>query len=157
MLTPINGSTYAGSPGVAWKPPPRHDLNDSPALAQISGIEQHLPGPAIDIAQANNLTHQTHALALLGRGHHQRLLYGVNHTLGIVRVDDERLGQLPRSAGECRKQQNTLLVVARGDKFFGDEIHAVVETGDDARVGGSEQFENLVRLIMPYDQEDRLI
>ncbi len=45
------------------------------------------------------------------------------------------------SAGECRKQQNTLLVVARGDKFFGDEISAVVETGDDAQVGGSEQFE----------------
>ena len=47
--------------------------------------------------------------------------------LDVVRVDDQRLGQLARRAGELRQHQHALLVVARGDELLRHQVHAVVQ------------------------------
>jgi transcriptional regulator GlxA family with amidase domain len=80
-----------------------------------------------------------HALALLGRRHGQRLVQRVGRLLDVVRVDQQRLGQLARRAGEPAQDQHALLVVARRDELLAHQVHAVVQAGDHAHVGRAVQ------------------
>jgi hypothetical protein len=48
----------------------------------------------------------------------------------VVGIDDEGLGKLARGAGELREHEHAAIVVARGDEFLRDEVHAVVEARD---------------------------
>ena len=108
--------------------------------------------PPIDVALPDQLAHQPHSLALLVAGASAaRASIAGGHAFGVVRIDDQRLGQLARGAGEARQHQHALLVVARGHEFLGHQVHAVVQAGDDADVGGAEQLEDLVRLVMADD------
>ena len=59
-----------------------------------------------------------HPLALLGRRHGQRLVQRVGALLDVVRIDDQRLRQLARRAGEAAQDQHAVLVVARGDELL---------------------------------------
>ena len=52
----------------------------------------------------------------------------------VVRIDDQRLGQLLRGAGQLAQNQHAVEVVARGDELLGDEVHPVVQRRDDAEV-----------------------
>ncbi len=61
-------------------------------------------------------------------------------------------GKLTRCAREVRQHQNALLVIAGGDEFLGDEVHAVVQARDDADIGRAEQFEHLTRFMMADDE-----
>ena len=67
----------------------------------------------------------------------------------VVRIDDERLGQLARRAGERAEHQHAALVVARGDELLGDQVHAVVQAADVAEVRCLEEAEHLGRLVVP--------
>jgi hypothetical protein len=53
---------------------------------------------------------------------------------GVVGVDDQRLGELARGAGELAEHEHALLVVAGGDELLGDEVHAVVQAAHVADV-----------------------
>ena len=75
--------------------------------------------------------------------------------VGVVRIDDQRLGQFARGAGELRQDQHALLVVARGDELLGDQVHAVVQAADEAEVGGAMVLVDGVRLVMLGEQDDR--
>ena len=75
--------------------------------------------------------------------------------LGVVGIDDQRLGQLARRAGELRQHQHALLVVARGDELLRDQVHAVVQAGDEAQVGGAVDLVDLRRLVVLDQQHDR--
>ena len=68
--------------------------------------------------------------------------------VGVVGIDDERLRQLARGAGELGEHEHAALVVARGDELLGDEVHAVVQAADEAHVGGAVVLVDLVRLVM---------
>ena len=76
--------------------------------------------------------------------------------LGVVRIDDERFGQLARSARDLRQDERAALVVARRDELLGDEVHAVVQAGDEAHVGRTIMRVDLVGLVMLDLQNDRL-
>ena len=60
------------------------------------------------------------------------------HLVGIVGIDDQRFGQLPRGAGELRQDEHAVIVVARGDEFLGDQVHAVMQAADETQIGGAE-------------------
>ena len=60
---------------------------------QARGVHQHLRRPAIDVPLADQLAHHAHAVALLLLRHQQRALERGSHGCGVVRIDDERLGQ----------------------------------------------------------------
>ena len=55
----------------------------------------------------------------------------------VVGIDDERLGQLARRAGEPAENEDAALVFARGDELLGDEIHPVLQGRDETQVGRS--------------------
>ena len=48
----------------------------------------------------------------------------------VVGIDDQRLGELARRAGELAEDQHAALVVARGDELLGHQVHAVVQAAD---------------------------
>ena len=49
-------------------------------------------------------------------------------------IDDQRLGQLLRRAGQLAQNQHAVEIVARGDELLRHKVHAVVQRRDDAEV-----------------------
>ena len=86
-----------------------------------------------------------------------RAVQRIGGLLDVVRVDDQRLGHLARGAGEAAQDQHALLVVARGDELLAHQVHAVVQAGDHADVGGAEQLGDRVVLVVLGEQVHRLV
>ena len=125
-----------------------HARLDALAQAPASGIGQHAAGPAVDVELAHRHAQAGHALALLGRRHRGGAVQRVGGFLDVVRVDDQRLGHLARGAGEAAQDQHALLVVARGDELLADQVHAVVQAGHHADVGGAVQLVDRLVLVV---------
>ena len=64
---------------------------------------------------------------------------------------------LSSSAAPAKRaqDQHALFVVARGDEFLGDQIHAVMQRGDQADVGSAVEACDLVVRVMLLQQDDR--
>src|SRR4030095_7171394 len=90
----------------------RQAIRDLVALAKPGGVDQHLPGPPVDVELGDVQAHGAHALLLLLRGHLQGRRERRAALLEVVGVDYESLGQLARRAGEAAQDQNAPLVVA---------------------------------------------
>jgi hypothetical protein len=133
-----------------------HARLDARAQPPAAGVGQHAAGPAVDVEFAHRAAQAGHALALLGSGHGGGAVQRVGGLLDVVRVDDQRLGHLARGAGEAAEHQHALFVVARGDEFLAHQVHAVVQAGDDADVGGAEQLVDRVGLVVARQQVHRL-
>jgi hypothetical protein len=73
----------------------------------------------------------------------------------IVGVHDERLGEIPRGAGELAEHEDTLLVVTRGHELLGHEVHPVVEAAHVTEVGGAVVAEDGGGLVVRAEQDDR--
>ena len=108
-------------------------IAEAPALAHRRGVEQHAAGPAVDVEFADDVAHQPHALALLVDRHGERDAERRRAFVGVVRIDDQRLRQFARGAGELRQDKHAAFVVVRGDEFLGDEVHAVVQAAKRSR------------------------
>src|SRR5438093_3549310 len=85
-------------------------LGNALTLPQPRGVEQHGACPAIDIELLHQPPHAAHAYALLVGGHGQCPIERVRALLAVIRVDEQRVVQLPRRARELRQHQHTLLV-----------------------------------------------
>ena len=68
----------------------------------------------------------------------------VDQRIGIVRVDDDGIGQLVDGAGELAEHQHAGLVGARRDELLGHQVHPVAEGGHDHHVRGTIQRDELV-------------
>src|SRR3989338_4680512 len=136
------------SPGACL---PRQDR----AAGDRGSIEQHAARPAKDVELGYQSAHQAHAVALFGIRHGQRQMQGGSALVGIVRVDNQCLRQLAGSAGELGKNQRAALVVARSDKFLGDQVHAVVQAADETQIGRAEIFIHLMRSVVLDLEYDR--
>ena len=75
--------------------------------------------------------------------------------IGVIRIDNERLGQFTRGAGELRQDEHAALVLVGRDELLGHEVHAVVQAADEAEVGGAQVFVHGIRLVMLGQQHDR--
>ena len=78
----------------------------------------------------------------------QRAIERIGALVDVIRIDEQRVVQLARGARELRQHEHALLVVARCDELLGDEIHAVVQAGDDTNVGGAEVFVDDLGLVV---------
>src|SRR5579872_3898899 len=96
----------------------------------LSKLADQVCGPTIDIVLAHGAAERLHATLDLRRGHFQSGVNGVRNQLGIVRIHDQRVVQFPAGAREAAQDEHAAVVVARRDVLLGDEIHAVVEGGD---------------------------
>jgi hypothetical protein len=74
-------------------------------------------------------------LTLLER-HCQAVMQAVGNRLGIVRIDDQRVGQLFRRAGKTREYEHAGIgwILCRHE-LLGDEVHAVAQRRDDTQAG----------------------
>src|SRR4051812_36425423 len=127
------------------------------AMAHASRVEQHAARPAVDVELLHEVAHAAHARALLVGGHGERHLHRRRALLDVVGIDDQRLGQLARGAGELRQDQYALLVVARGDEFLGHQVHAVVQARDVTQLARAVELVHLRRVVMLDLQDDRLV
>src|ERR1700681_2705155 len=132
-------------------------LRHAPALPQARRIEQHRPGPAIDVKFLNQPTHAAHTHALLVRGHDKRAIKRLGTLLAVIRIHEQRVVQLARSSGELREHQHALLVVPGRDKFLGDQIHPVMEARHHAHIGGAIVLVDDLRRMVLNLQVYRLI
>jgi hypothetical protein len=83
------------------------------AQPPAAGVGQHAAGPAVDVEFAHRAAQAGHALALLGRRHGGGAVQRVGGLFHVVRVDDQRLGQLARRAGEAAEHQHALFRSSR--------------------------------------------
>src|SRR5947207_11732203 len=131
-------------------------FGDALALAQPRGIEQHRSRPAVDVEFLHQSSHAAHAHPLLIRGHRQGTEKGMRTLLAVIRIDEQRVVQLPGRAGELRKHEHSLLVIAGGDELLGDQVHAVVEARHHAGVPGPTVLVDDRRLMVLDLEPDRL-
>ena len=137
------------------KPAFRRRRGEALALPHRRGVEEHAARPAIDVEFANDVAHQAHAVALLVHRHAQRDMKRRRALVGVVRIDNERLRQFTRCAGELRQDEHAALVVVRRDEFLGHEVHAVVQAADETEVGGAMVLVHGILLVMLGQQHDR--
>ena len=71
---------------------------------------------------------------LLAR-HRERAVEDLGRAVHVVRIDLQRLGKLPRGAGELAQHQHAVAVGARGDELLGDEVHPVAQRRHQHHVG----------------------
>ena len=100
--------------------------------------------------------HALHARVTLFGRHFQRAANGFGELLDVVGIDEERVAQFAGGAGELAEDQDAVFVLARGDIFLGDEIHAVVQRGDHAEIGGAIVGINLLMGVMAAVKDDGL-
>src|SRR3546814_5292804 len=74
----------------------------------------------------------------------------------IVRIDEQRIGELLGRAREAREDEHArILGILRRDIFLGDEVHPVAKRGDEADLGGAIESEQFVAAETPVDVADR--
>lgn len=78
----------------------------------------------------------------------------LRHLGRVVRIDDQRRTKLLCCAGKVTQHQHTLLVVACGDKFFADQVHAVVQACDQTQIGGTVQGIDGGAIMVRIEQRD---
>ena len=76
-------------------------------------------GPAIHIVLADAAAQALHAGGLLLFRHLQAAMDGIGELLDVVRIDEQRVGELVSGAGKRAEDENATLVFARGDEFLG--------------------------------------
>src|SRR5579864_3617428 len=78
----------------------------------------------------------------------------VSGAFDVIRIDEHRIEQLTSCASEPAKNQNSLLVMARSDKFLGNQVHAIVQSRNHADVCGPIIAQNLAMTEMPFQKDD---
>ena len=77
--------------------------------------------------------------------------------LDVVGVDEERVGQLLRGAGQLAQHEHAAKVLARRDELLGDEVHAVVQRADDAEIGQTIERDEAAQLQRAFSIADRTV
>src|SRR3989344_3242374 len=81
-------------------------------------------------------------------------MYSFSLLLCAVWIDDERMCEIPRGAGEGRENEDTRLVGTGCDKFLCDQIHTVVQRCDETHIGQAVQRAQLVVRVMLLFERD---
>src|SRR3990170_5458341 len=124
------------------------------ALAHSGGIQQHAPGPAVDVEFAYEAPHDPHPVALLSHRHGQGHVQRGGALVDVVGVDDQRLGQLAGRARELAQYQHPPLVIPGGRELLRHQVHAVVQAAYVAHVRRAEVFVDVGRLVVLHFQQD---
>ena len=129
-------------------------MTESVAPAHCRGVLQHPARPPVDVEFSHVASHQPHALAPLVGAHRQRRMQRAGAFVGVIGIDDQRLGEFPRRTGEAGQDQHTAVVVTGRNELLRDQVHAVVEAADEAQVRGAQVFVDGIRFVVLLDQDD---
>jgi len=101
------------------------------ALPDAGCIDQHPPGPTVDVEVADQGAHAAHPLPLFEIGHRQGLEQGIGRLLYVIGVDDQGLVQFMGRAGKLAEHQNAPFIVAAA------VVMAPVMRCNNSRLGSS--------------------
>ena len=82
-------------------------------------IHEHAPGPAVHVVFLHGPAHQAHAVAALVAPHAHGDFHGLRRFIHVEGIDEHRLRQLTRGAGEGTQDEHAVLVIARGHELLG--------------------------------------
>ena len=91
--------------------------------------------PQLDRTRRDLGPKRHHASAAFVLAHLERALERRRNRLDVVRIHDQRFGELVRGSGELAQHEHAVAVDARRDVLLGDEIHAVAQRRDEHHVG----------------------
>ena len=122
--------------------------------ADFSQSAQDAGGPAIDVELEDLAAHELHALSAFIARHLKAAVHGIGNAGGVVRIDEEGIAQLDGCAGEAAEDQDALFIFAGGDVLLGDEVHAVMERGDEAKVSDAIPAGDFFVAALPLNEHD---
>src|ERR1051326_6765346 len=99
--------------------------------------------------------HAAHPRDALPGLHFERVEDGVGERLGVIGIDKQGVGKFASSAGEGTEDEDAVFIVPRRDILLGDQVHAVVQRGDQADVGGTIEAIDLGMGMMAMPKPDR--
>src|SRR5262245_18544235 len=145
---------------AGWAAPCARSVSSGGAPIGDAGNARQLvekqPRPPVNVVLAYLAAHAVHAVTPLFGGHGDGTMNRGGHVLDVVGVHQQRIAKVVRGAGESAQDQDAVVIVARGDEFLGDEIHAVVERRDHAEVGEPVEGVDLAVIVMPLAIHDGL-
>ena len=97
----------------------------------------------------------THAIGLLLVIHAERVRQGAGGLLDVQGIHDQRLGELPGSAGEPAEDQHAPFVVTRGDELLRHQVHSVVQAPHVTEIRRAQEPVDLRRIVMGLEKADR--
>src|SRR6266852_3153665 len=128
----------------------------SRVYADFRQIGKQTGGPPVDIVFADEVAHVLHTSCLLVARHGQSALYGAGKLLDVIRIYEQRIGELESRARERAEDQHTLTIFARGDEFLGHQIHAVVQRRHHAERSGAIEAGILLMRVVTFEEDNGL-
>src|SRR5688572_28528583 len=93
--------------------------------------------------------HASHATPPLGGIHLEGDPDCLRHALHVVGIHDEVVAHVARGAGEAAQHEHAIVVVPGGHELLGDEVHALVERGDQTQIGRAVELGYLCPIVVP--------
>ena len=122
--------------------------------ANLAEFRDQIPGPPVNVVFLDDLAHALHAQLLLFRLHLQGHPDGVGGLVDVIRVHQQRIAQFAGRPGELAQDQHAAFVLARGQKFFRYQVHAVVQRGHQTKIGGSIVRSDLLVTVLSFQEDD---
>src|SRR3974390_2009425 len=120
----------------------------------VAKLPDQVSGPAINVLFPYQLPHALHTLFSLFRIHNQRDANGLGRLVNVVGVHQQGIAQLTRGAGKAAQYQYSVFVATRCEKLFGNQIHAIVERGDQAQVSSTIETLDLLVAVLRISKDD---
>src|SRR5579884_206922 len=122
----------------------------------LGELRDQAAGPHINVMFLDDAPHALHPRTLLLKRHLEAYPDRLCQLLNIVRIHQKRIPELARRARKAAENQHSALVVARGHKLLGHQVHAVVQRSDHAKIGRPIQPLDLPVAMLLVEVHDRL-
>src|ERR1700730_15089682 len=121
---------------------------------QLTKLRDQVSRPAVNVVFFNDSPHAAHAQLLFLRLHLQRSPDGFGSLVDVVRIHQKGVAEFARSSRELAQNQYAAFVVARRQKFLGNQIHAIVQGGYHAKIRCPEVAVDLFVVMLPLQEYD---
>src|SRR3984893_5021925 len=81
---------------------------------------------------------------------------GASQLLDIIRIDEQRIGELQSCARKGAEDQDALIIFARRDELLGDKIHPVVQGSNQTQRSGAIEASDFLVRMMALEKDDGL-
>ena len=133
----------------------------SSGLRALDGIEtdfgncaDQIGRPTVNVVVLHHAPHAPHPLPFLTWVHLEGIVDRVCNLIGIIWIHNQRVFQLKTSTGEKAQNEDAIFVASRGDEFFRNQIHAVVQRCHQTNVRHSIIRLDLVVIEVPFQKDN---
>src|SRR6202022_5164949 len=98
--------------------------------AELTKGGNQVSPPAINVLLLNPLAQTLHAGGSFFRLHFQGITDGISCAFNIIWIYQHSITQLTSSPGKAAEDQNSLFIIASGDKLLSYEVHSIMQGRD---------------------------